>query len=279
MYINTRNDYKQALASQVPTAHITTNKSRLKLHNSNPKNVYLKDGDNFEFELFNPTKNVVLAKISLDGKLISNTGLILNPGQRVFLDRFINEAKKFKFSTYEVSGTNAEVKQAISDNGAVTVSFYNEYIPIDWSIGTITTNYYNGILNTPTTGNPIIYPSFTTSTFNVSNSSGTVTMDSLGFGAEYSMSRSNSNEPLKKSVLRSMSKPIETGRVEKGEKSKQTFTTVNKDFCTTAFHIVEYKILPVSQVEVKDLKRYCGGCGKTVKATWKFCTSCGTQLD
>jgi hypothetical protein len=112
-----------ASASSTPEAFVTKGKQRVKQFGGT---VYLKDGDNFEIELFNPTSNYVLGKISLDGKLISNSGLILRPGERVYLERYIDSNNKFLYSTYEVSGNDAIVRNAIRSNGNVKVEFYNE---------------------------------------------------------------------------------------------------------------------------------------------------------
>jgi len=110
-----------------PTARIAVKKNVVKTYEvDEEKSVYLKDGTEFEIELFNPTKSVVLAKIKLNGKFINGGGLVLNPGQRVFLERFLEEDKKFKFSTYLVDNKNEIVEQAIKDNGVVEVYFYNE---------------------------------------------------------------------------------------------------------------------------------------------------------
>ena len=76
-----------------PSAHITTGKQRLK---QNGSNVYLKDGEEFEVEIFNPKSNSVLAKIKINGNYLSGGGIIVRPGQRVFLERYLNEARKFK---------------------------------------------------------------------------------------------------------------------------------------------------------------------------------------
>ena len=106
---------KQSLnAPTVPTAGIAVNKSRLKVYSkgSEMPTYYLQKGQEFQIELFNPTTEVVLAKISLNNTLISQGGLILNPGQRVFLERYIDVPKKFLFDTYEVANTD-EVKKAI----------------------------------------------------------------------------------------------------------------------------------------------------------------------
>ena len=74
-------------ATQVgkPTAHITKKKSRLKVYNGH--SVFLNDKDNFEFEIHNPKQKSVLVKIKLNGEYISTSGVVLRPGQRVFLER------------------------------------------------------------------------------------------------------------------------------------------------------------------------------------------------
>ena len=101
----------------VPTANIAVNKSRLKVYNNAGElpTYYLQKGQEFQIELFNPTSDVVLAKIILNGNAISQGGLVLNPGQRVYLDRYLDVAKKFLFDTYEV-GKSAEVMAAIKNN-------------------------------------------------------------------------------------------------------------------------------------------------------------------
>ena len=85
-----------SVGNPAPEAFITKGKQREKQFNGT---VYLKDGDNFEIELFNPKSTKVLAKISLDGKRISTAGIVLRPGERVFLERYIDSNNKFLFST------------------------------------------------------------------------------------------------------------------------------------------------------------------------------------
>ncbi len=109
-----------------PTAHITKKKSRLKVYNGHI--VFLNDKDNFELEIHNPKQQPVLAKIKLNGKYISTSGVVLKPGQRVFLERFLDTNNKFEFSTYEVENT-PQNRSAIDLNGLVTIEFYDEQIP------------------------------------------------------------------------------------------------------------------------------------------------------
>ena len=120
-----------APTKKVPTANLAVNKSRIKIYNKQGEmpTYYLQKGQEFQIELFNPTTQVVLAKITLNGKAISQGGLVLNPGQRVFLERYLDVAKKFLFDTYEVANTN-EVKEAIENNGDFKVEFYRERQPV-----------------------------------------------------------------------------------------------------------------------------------------------------
>ena len=106
-----------------PTAHITKKKSRLKVYNGHV--VFLNDKDNFEFEIHNPKNKTVLCKIKLNGEYISTGGIVLKPGQRVFLERFLDSNNKFEFSTYKVKDTS-ENRSAIDLNGNVLIEFYDE---------------------------------------------------------------------------------------------------------------------------------------------------------
>lgn len=293
----------------VPTANIAVNKSRIKVYTKEGEmpSYYLQSGQEFQIEIFNPTTEVVLAKITLNNKALSQGGLVLNPGQRIFLDRYLDVAKKFLFDTYEVANTN-EVKKAIENNGDVKVEFFRERVQQYYG-GTLTlqgSTTFGGSFGGPTwitntggyvpningttctTGNA----SFTTTSAisNLSNTSGvantafynsSTTMDSLSLGDV-----SVSSAPIKKGglkTLRSMvkSKTMETGRVEQGSSSDQKFKTVNKDFEYFAFHTVEYKLLPVSQkintVEDLNVKVYCTNCGTKLGKGHKFCSSCGTK--
>jgi hypothetical protein len=279
----------------MPTAHICINKSKLKIYNKETTpTFYLEKGQEFQIEIFNPTSDTILSKISLNGKLISQGGLVIRPGERVFLERYIDVANKFKFDTYEVSNST-EVKEAIKDNGDFTVQFFKERQPQPYY-------HQNLLINRSTLGGSFgTYNgsgSFTTtntigggiSTYTSSNS--TLTSVDLSDGLAQSnpnrfTARSRSGvgtDRLKKSMsvpLKTM-KTIETGRVEAGSSSNQELKTVNKEFEYFPFHSVEYKLLPISQkINTSDdinVKRYCSNCGKkTVKAD-KFCSQCGNKL-
>lgn len=271
---------------QKPTAHIAINKSRLKQYNKNTNLpvYYLEKSSEFQIELFNPTSDVLLAKIILNGKSISQGGLVLNPGQRVFLDRYFDVAKKFLFDTYEVSNTS-EVKKAIENNGDIKIEFYREistipFIPSQQTWTTYGTPLNDRFYSQNTTGN-ITTGNIRTTGF--ASASATSSIDSnacFTSSATLDMGK-NLEEPTLMKRRFKTSKIIETGRVEKGSYSDQKLRTVNKEFEIFAFHTVEYKMLPVSQkvntMGDINVKRYCTNCGSKLGKTDKFCSNCGTK--
>ena len=252
MYYTTTNVSK-------PTAHITKKKSRLKIYNGHV--VFLDDKDNFEFEIHNPTQKSVLCKIKLNGEYISTSGVVIRPGQRVFLERFLDTNNKFEFSTYEVKDTSAN-RTAIDLNGDVRIEFYNEqtYQPNYGS--TLTLRNYGAT----TTGSPY----YGNMTFTTSSSAPM---------ASYYSNTSSVSSLVGEPTL--SKKSIETGRVEKGEESKQNFTNSYQNFEYNVSHQISLKILPLSNKNktTEEIKYYCTECGTKTKSKYKFCPSCGYDLN
>ncbi len=245
-----------------PKSFITKGKQRLKQHIDT---VYLNNGDEFEIELFNPTQNKVLAKIEMNGNSIGN-GIILRPGERVFLERYLDEAKKFLFETYVVNGNNEEVQQAIANNGDVVVKFYNEVV--------IPTYYNSG--NTLTINNPNIGWSTTTGTPYYGNVFTTTSTNTF-----YNASLTSGTFSTSNTILKNPLRHVETGRVEKGSNSEQSFTYDNSLFNTYPSASDWWKIKPQSTKPLvkEDLIVYCTECGsKRKKDNHKFCPHCGTKF-
>lgn len=284
----------------VPQSFITKGKQRLKQHIDT---VYLNNGDEFEIELFNPKSNKVLAKIEMNGNSIGN-GIILRPGERVFLERYLDEAKKFLFETYVVNGNNEEVKQAIANNGDVVVKFFDEITTSNYfnsGSGTVTINNPNWNWNS-TTNNPFTYtthntlgvsnfnPSNTSVFYNTSLTSGTsntstfITSNTLLKNPTRTLKSQNlatmdslDDSDMYKNPLRS----VETGRVEKGSNSDQSFTYDNSLFYSYPTASDWWKIKPQSTKPLmkEDLVVYCTECGsKRKKDNHKFCPHCGTKF-
>ena len=264
----------------VPQSFISKSKQRLKQHIDT---VYLNNGDEFEIELYNPTQNKVLAKIEMNGKSIGN-GIILRPGERIFLERYLDEAKKFLFETYIVNGNNEEVQQAIANNGDVVVKFYNEDI--------LPTRTFYGSGNTLTINNPSWNVNHTTPfTYTTHNTLGGTSIPTHGtftttsMNTFYNSSLTSSNSNIKTFVSKeppiSPLRSLETGRVEKGSNSDQSFTYDNSLFYSYPSQTNWWKIKPQSTKPLvkEDLVTYCTECGsKRKKDTHKFCPHCGTKF-
>ena len=208
-------------------------------------NVFLNDGDNFELELHNSKQKSVLAKIKLNGEYISTSGIVIRPGQRVFLERYLDTNNKFEFSTYKVKDSD-ENRFAIALNGFVEIEFYDEQSKSQYFPNNII--YYNNIGN----GSPYYGDiSYTTSNNTVYSTTTTYSTNSL-----------------------------ETGRVEKGKSSSQNFTNSYENFSYVVSKRYEFHILPLSQKnkDVSEIRQYCTECGNKVKKNFKFCPSCGNKL-
>ncbi len=111
------------IGTPTPQAHVTRSKSKsrgkLKIYNNN--SVYLEEGEEFEIELFNPTQKTVLAKIEFNGEMISHSGLVLKQGQRVFLERFFDDNRKFKFEVYDIENTQkTRIKADLAKSNATS---------------------------------------------------------------------------------------------------------------------------------------------------------------
>lgn len=244
-----------ATSNSKPGAWIVSSKDRGRKQIKSGK-VFLKDGDEFEIELFNPLTVSVLADIKLNGQSISKTGLVVKPGQRVYLDCFIDDRKKFKFSTYEIENSG-EALDATQNNGVLEVFFYKEdvitldnwqrkfdrvivekwypYNPYPW---------YNPYPIYCGNGNAVTFKSTgITTTTNFSNSI------NCSYTSQVDLSNLN--------VAGSLStNSIETGRVEKGKNSKQQFTEVDIEFEKHYIASTIIQILPESRkpAEVKQMK-------------------------
>ena len=255
---------------------VSSDKGRKSIKNGK---VYLKDKEEFQIELFNPLTDCVLADIKLNGNTISQSGLVIRPGERFYLDCFVDDNKKFVFNTYEVEDRQS-TKVAISKNGMLEVFFYKEsvvslknwrnrfdrvivekYYPVHYPhyhpywyttpnvycgtttgglSGTTTGGYYTNGLNTTTT-NTAYYSNPNLQPINSTYTAG-INISDLGNMTTTTSYSTNS---------------IETGRVEKGGKSNQKFEEVDMDF--EKFHIssIVLQLLPesVKPVDTKDLKK------------------------
>lgn len=241
-----------------PEMFVTKNKHRLKQHGNI---VYLKNGEEFEIELFNPLTIKILAKIELNGISIGS-GLIIRPGERVFLERYLETAKKFLFETYQINGNNKEALDAIKNNGKVHVKFYKQYQSNVISTGSnITwTNNYDYIGVKPWDGTITCYNSNTT---------------------QYT---SNFDTPISTAIsttsFNSSPRKLETGRIEQGSNSNQSFEYDSTTFEFSPFYTTSWNILPHSQKEITkdDLVIYCVKCGRRKRENENYCPKDGNKF-
>lgn len=241
-----------------PEAWISVNKNRQKVYGNS---IYLQDETHFEIEFFNPTSNNILAKIEFNGKNISGDGIVIKPGQREWLERYIDDNKKFLFTTYFIEDSK-EAKKAIENNGNIVIKFYNEEHIYNYSSGTI-------YINNPYNNNP--YYDYTI--YGYSKPINKNFYHSAGTNAVQCSCNSNN--------INNHSNMIETGRVEKGDVSNQEFSTCNINFNYYTCNEITYKLLPISHQPkvLGEIKKYCTRCGKQIKkSSWKFCPSCGEEI-
>jgi len=291
-----------------PHAWVVSSKDRGRKSIKAGNKIYLDDGQEFEIELHNPLKENVLADIRVNGQSVSESGLVIRPGQRFYLDCFVEDKKKFVFRTYDVEDT-AESKEAIANNGFVEVFFYKEDVPhfknfpkfrdiyinryhyVDrwpyWYYDYTTPYTYTNIVFGSTTTNPL--GTFTTNTINNMSTNDTFSCSTFNTSnVSYTANSFYNSKSIDESAMgggasaQSFNK-IETGRIEKGEKSKQEFVEVDMNFESYVLSQVVYQLLPTSQkpVETSEIKtsvNFCPNCGRKVSDKENFCSGCGEKL-
>ena len=309
-YVSTDYTYNQ---TKNPEVFISVNKSRKKYYKDN---VYLNSNDEFEIEIFNTNKFTIGFTVKIGDKKISNSVIVLYPGQRILLERYIDENKKFKFITYTVEN-NKQSLEAIQDNGKLQIDFYKEKTVINYPkfqpqfeinqpdnfgpfyytnqsapiIGNNSTISDNKIFGSNSTGN-LNNQSYFTSFDNLNRELNSEPLNAesffTNFDDNFKCFKDDSHEfnlnefnAFVNDINTKFKSPLkkETGIVGKGQESKQTFNDVNIDFEYFPFYTKHIKLLPISEkpIEAKDLVQFCTNCGCKQKREYKFCPKCGTK--
>lgn len=265
--------FKRMPLNGIPELYITVNKSRTKIHTIPGHNVnkmyvasgiYMDNNTEFEFELFNPTTETLGVKFKINGDYISDNCLVLYPGKRIFLDRYLNTPNKFKFTTYTVEADNEQVQKAIANNGLIEVEFFREKLATNYMpVFNDNSNFDWLKENSLQPDNNIFYCN-SNQDFNIN---------------DYIMTTATSNT-FKEEFKSVPKKEMETGRVAQGSKSDTTLKNVLIDFELNTITKYTYQILPTSQkpIEPKDLIRKCTNCSKKVKKEDKYCRNCGQKI-
>lgn len=263
------------------SADIAINKGLVKTYPFKTNNgeqiklVYMNNNQEFMIHFFNGTTETIGAKLYINNKS-DDIYLILKPGERVWLERFLSEKvsnRKFKFSTYFVEN-NKEVNNAIRNNGEVQVQFFK-------LANTYNTSPYITWGNINTYPSQPIQPYFYQSSVNNSNSILNISNSGSYTGKIYIAPGSSitSGSILTAQNYDSDKKLKETGIIEEGNISNQQISKVyNYDFDYNPIKTVKFKILPISELKNEDIKKYCTNCGKKLNTKFKFCPTCGTKV-
>jgi hypothetical protein len=252
---------------------VSSDKGRKSIKNGK---VYLKDKEEFQIELFNPLTDCVLADIKLNGNTISQGGLVIRPGERFYLDCFIDDKKKFVFNTYKVEDS-LSTKVAISKNGMLEVFFYKEnvvslnnwrnrfdrvivekYYPVHYPhyqpYWYTTPNVYCGTTITTTGGLNTTIGGVYGGTLNGTTTNTAYYSQPINSTYTTGLNLTSLNNTTTSSYT---SKSIETGRVEKGSASGQKFDEVDMDFEKFYISSIVLQLLPesVKPVDTKEIKK------------------------
>lgn len=230
--------------------------------------IYLNNGDEFKIRLFNPLREKIGVQIGMNGDL-SQSLLVLNPGEDVTLDRFLDDKSKMLFETYTYDANNPSASNAVAENGIIDVKFYKEKRTIRPNVKLKSTRGFN-------TDDTFFNSSGTYATLNNTAGMGNSTLTS-------------SNDVFFSQTLDFASDldPVdekETGRVEKGNESTQNFNEVNVEFESFSFYQISYNLKPTSErgttnVTETKVRDYCVSCGYRIRNTrWNFCPKCGNDV-
>ena len=266
-------------------AQLAINKSLLKEYSTNEDSrvVYMDNNDEFQIQLFNPEQFTVGITFTFNGKDMDGM-LVLKPGERVWLERYLDNQVKFKFSTYEVDDNDVQVKHAIANNGNITVKFYKERVSSRIKTNIYNTNIYNTLdvlwKESPLISNENTYtvPSYDTVVTCSDTNNNVLLTNNVTNCFCASIDGNTYNKALYKTNVNNTT--IETGRIENGGYSNQKFETVNNEFENYPFKTEYIKILPKSRkpYTTSDLNKiYCTNCGRKLNSKFKFCPYCGEK--
>lgn len=244
-------------------------------HRNGKQVIFLKDKEEYGFELYNPTSERYAVSIDIDGKPISTSMIVLEPGVRQYLNCYIDSKRKFVFSTYEVEDTQ-EVDRSIANNGKVDIRFHRENV---LNYNTITyPNIFCGSFVYNTLGN-YIPPTTTNLYYSDAMSTSVNTID---------VSNTTKKEigKTEKNVLNSFETTRTTGRTTQGEMTDTVFNDYHGNFNYYASYTTNYWIEPDvnvcsgmvtddwlrEQLSVKFIEDKCDNC----KCGENKCKSNGT---
>jgi len=276
--MKTAKSHHSNVETHYPEAFLTINRNRLKIYHDN--SIFLNHGDEFEVEFNNITRTVWLARIKMNGEWTTEAGLVLRPGEHVFLDTpsfFSNNKRRFCFKTYDVKTNRSHL---IEENGIIEIFFHKKEQP-----NPVWINDYDVYYDPPRKRYPRppwpLYPRIWYPThpwYPITRTGADYIGNDIFTNSYNTVGQSNFNEnPCGEIPLDNME---ETGRIENGSKSKQKFVDTNENFESDSSHEITYKIFPASKKPktIQEVKQYCSECGRRRRKNEKYCSQDGTKF-
>lgn len=278
-------------------------------HPKQENRVYLKNGQQFQIFLKNFRGIPVLVELSINGET-QEESVILDPKERLFLERYLSSNNKFKFNTYEMSAGLKKLIESKVELGVVTVKVYTlQSVYADKEVKASPHVLHQVDLNSqPTYGTGGGTGDFFNSSINLSTfvtACSNPTTGSMGtYGTKCSSKSKGISSPNRlvnyslsmdqNSIDRELAEEVyeeethtkaEIGAIEKGEYSDQKFEgcpDFRKGRFLESYTIHVYPVSAQSSQEKKSSKIegavYCSVCGRKQKSGQKFCPADGTEF-
>lgn len=270
--------------SETLYVNVLVNNDRLKTYNKNSKppfpHYYLKDGEEFSLEFISAFSSIVGIEIKINGTKISDNYLIIEPGQRVVLDRYLDDNKRFKFAEYSLGNIDDEFTEVRneaylkSEIGVIEVKVYKQIEQIN---SNIYINYNQTISTNTLKPNDYFYDYWINPKVYYGNENKinfTSPLNNLSFTSSTNIKSLNIDNDTRDEEEK------KAGKITEGSKSDQKLDIVQMTFSDYCSVNVKLRLMPLSSkpIEKSDLVNYCSECGKKQKKTNRFCPNCGNKL-
>jgi hypothetical protein len=229
--------------------------------------VHLPFGVEYSLLLKNLSTQRALVNVEIDGRNVTDGGMIVDANREVNLERAINgdlnSGRKFKFieKTEEISDFRGDRV----DDGLLRITYRFERRPV-----TICTTPSWPQQWTNTTYGPITYGSVGCAT---GSSSRMITSCLRNSGETYK----NDSTPI--GAVNSCYSHDASGITVEGSKSNQSFTYGNIWNLEDEIHSMVFQLVPgEGQPVTVDRRSQCPTCGRKWKGNFEFCGNCGTAL-
>lgn len=270
--------------------------------------VYLKNGQEFQIFLKNYRGIPVMVELTINGETEKET-IILDPGERLFLERYLSTNNKFKFNTYKISNN---VKKLIENNvkelGVITARVYSlqsvysdtpvtsTTIPkVQYIVDYFRQPVFNGYRSFQTFNNEqfmgtrsnisgYVSSSYTSCNNMASSLNNNEFQTYTSYCVNEDVESEKNSQNLAKEKLQEVNTQTEFGAIERGNYSDQKFEgcpDFKKGMFLESYTIHIYPISAQSSEEKSNRIEgaiYCSVCGRKQKHGQKYCPADGTKF-